>query len=302
MLSRAPIGETASARMWREAGRSRLKGAMRTARRYPLGAAGAAWLLIALFIAVFASILAPYDPNETLSGARLVPPSADHFFGTDNLARDLFSRTLYGFQTSLKVALGSTVLAVGFGTVIGLVSGFFGSWTDNVIQRCVDIMLAFPGLILALTLVAMLGPSVPNVIIAISVGSSPTVIRVVRGVVLGTKEEDYVLSAHSMGATNTRILFRHILPNTMAPLIVVTSVLFGLAIVIEASLSFLGVGVQPPTATLGGMLSGQSRRFMFTAWWLAVFPGLAISTLVFAINLAGDSLRDALDPRLRGSA
>jgi peptide/nickel transport system permease protein len=268
-------------------------------RRNPLGGVGAALLLVAVVTSAGADLIIPYDPNTSLAGYRLAPPSAAHWFGTDNIARDLLSRVVYGARTTLFVALMATVVGVGAGWLFGLVSGYAGGWVDMVMQRALDIMMALPSLVLALMLVAMLGASVTNVILAIAVSAVPQAARVARSAVLSTKEEDYVLATRSVGARAVRLMLVHVLPGTVAPMIVVASVRFGYGIVTEASLSFLGVGVQPPT--LGGLLSGQSRRFMLQAWWLALFPGLVISLLIFAVNVLGDALRDTLDPRLRRS-
>jgi len=270
------------------------------ARRKPLGAIGAGLMLALILVAAFAPLLAPHDPYESISGARLLSPSLDHPMGTDNLGRDLLSRIIYGARISLLIG----VLAGGLGTlgglVVGLVSGYAGGWADNVIQRVVDSLMAFPGLILALTLVATLGPSLRNVMIAIAIGAIPNTSRVIRGAVLSVKEEDFVSAAHALGAPGWRIAVFHIIPNIMAPVLILASVGFGVSIIAEASLSFLGLGAQPPTPSWGVMLSGPSRRFMTDAPWMAIFPGLAISMVIFGINIFGDALRDILDPRLRG--
>jgi peptide/nickel transport system permease protein len=277
-----------------------LRGAWRFARRKPFGAFGAAIILGLVLVALFAPVLAAYDPEASGRGARLLSPRWTHWMGTDNIGRDLFSRVVYGARVSLYVGIAASALGIGLGLAFGLLSGYAGGWLDNLIQRVMDVVLAFPGLILALGLVAMLGPSLRNVLIAISVGAIPNASRVVRGVVLGVKEEDYVTAARLLGATHPRIVLRHILPNTLAPVIVLASVGFGTAIIAEASLSFLGLGIPPPTPSWGAMLSGPSRRFMTTAPWMAVFPGLAISLVIFGVNMFGDALRDVLDPRLRG--
>lgn len=281
-------------------GAFRIRRCARWIRRNVLGSVGAGILAGGLLVASAANLISPYDPNLSLTGYRLAPPSAEHWFGTDNLARDLFSRVVYGTRTTVLVAALATAFGVGMGWGFGLISGYLGGWPDITMQRVLDILMALPGLILALTLVTMLGPSVTNVVLAIGIAEVPRAARVARGVVLATREEEYVLAARAIGASHLRLMAAHVLPATVAPMIVIASVGFGLAILIEASLSFLGVGVQPPTATLGGLLSGQSRRFMLQAWWIAVFPGLAISLLIFAVNMFGDALRDALDPRLRG--
>lgn len=279
---------------------ARLKSVRRFIRRKPLGAFGAAIVLVLFVVAVAAPLIAPHDPNESIRGARLVAPTWSHIMGTDNLGRDLFSRLVYGARISLVVGLGASVVGIVSGVALGLVSGYLGGKVDEVMQRIIDSMMAFPGLILALALVAMLGPSIRNVLIAIALGSIPNTTRVVRGAVLGVKQEDYVQASRSLGATGWRIATSHLLPNIMAPVLILASVMFGTAIIAEASLSFLGLGIQPPTPSWGAMLSGPSRRFMTTAPWMAIFPGLAISIVIFGINIFGDALRDVLDPRLRG--
>lgn len=269
-------------------------------RRKPFGAAGAVVMLAFVMVALLAPVITPYDPQESLTGKRLLSPRAEHWAGTDNIGRDLFSRLIEGARISLFISVAATILGIGAGMLVGLVSGYAGGWADAVMQRCVDVMQAFPGLILALALVAMLGSSLRNVLIAVAVGGIPTAARVVRGVVLGVKQEDFVIAARLLGASTPRIVLRHVLPNTLAPIIILASVGFGTAIIAEGSLSFLGLGIPPPTPSWGSMLSGPSRRFMTAAPWMAIFPGLAISIVIFGINIFGDALRDVLDPRLRG--
>jgi len=281
--------------------RGRAQRAMSLARHYPLGTFGLGVLLLVVLLAVFAPLLAPHDPYESISGARLLPPSWTHPMGTDNLGRDLLSRIIFGARISLIVGIGGAVAGIAGGLLIGMTSGYLGGRIDNVLQRIVDSMMAFPGLILALALVATLGPSLKNVLIAISVGAIPGTSRVIRGAVLAVKEEDYVFAARSLGASGSHIAIRHILPNIVAPVLILASVAFGTSIIAEASLSFLGLGAQPPSPSWGMMLSGPSRRFMTDSPWMAVFPGLAISLVIFGINVFGDMLRDILDPRLRGS-
>lgn len=268
-------------------------------RRKPFGAAGAAVVLAFIVVALLAPLITPYDPQESLAGKRLLSPRAEHWAGTDNIGRDLLSRLIEGARISLLVSVSATFLGIGIGMLVGLVSGYAGGWVDAVMQRCVDVMQAFPGLILALALVAMLGSSLRNVLIAVAIGGIPTASRVVRSVVLGVKQEDFVTAARLLGASTPRIVLRHVLPNTMAPIIILASVGFGTAIIAEGSLSFLGLGIPPPTPSWGSMLSGPSRRFMTAAPWMAIFPGLAISIVIFGINVFGDALRDVLDPRLR---
>ena len=269
-------------------------------RQKPLGAAGGLVAVGLVVAAAFHPWLVTHDPNAIDTDYILKGPSAAHWFGTDALGRDIFSRVIYGSWTSLQVCLIAVTIGTLLGTMIGVVSGYFGGKTDMVLQRFVDANLAFPGLILALALVGMVGPSVRNVSIAIGVITFPSLSRVVRGPVLATKQQQFVEAARSTGAGHPRIMLRHILPNIMAVIIVMTTARLGSAILVESSLSFLGFGPPPPTPTWGSMLSGDAIYIMQTAWWLAVFPAAAISLVVLAFNLFGDALRDVLDPRMRG--
>lgn len=278
---------------------SRTRKLLRIARRNPLGMCGLGLLIALAVIAALAPLFAPHDPYVSVAGERLLGPSLAHPMGTDNLGRDLLSRIVYGARVSLVVGAGGAFAATLGGLIVGMTSGYLGGRWDSIIQRVVDSVMAFPGLILALALVATLGPSLRNVLIAISVGAIPSTSRVIRGAVLSVKQEDYVSAAHSLGATGWHIAIRHILPNIVAPVLILASVAFGTSIIAEASLSFLGLGAQPPSPSWGMMLSGPSRRFMTTAPWMAIFPGLAISLVIFGINVFGDMLRDLLDPRLR---
>lgn len=280
--------------------RSWLGGVWRFTRRKPLGAFGAVITLALTLMAVFHPWIATHDPNALSPNEVLAGVSASHYFGTDNYGRDVFSRVMYGAWTSLQVSLIAVAIGTVLGTVVGVVSGYFGGTTDMVLQRIVDAALAFPSLILAIALVGLVGPSVKNVSVAIGVVTFPSLARIVRGPVLSIKEQAYVEAARSVGAGHTRLMFRHILPNIMAAVIVVATARLGSAILVESSLSFLGLGPPPPTPTWGAMLSGDAIYVMQTAWWLAVFPGAAITLVVLGFNLFGDALRDVLDPRLRG--
>jgi peptide/nickel transport system permease protein len=268
--------------------------------RKPLGAVGGLITLALLLMAVFHTLIATHDPNALGPSSVLQGLSSHHLFGTDNYGRDVFSRVVYGAWTSLEVS----VIAVAIGTVVGagvgIVSGFLGGTVDMVLQRTVDGLLSFPALILAIALVGLVGPSVKNVAIAIGLVTFPSLSRIIRGPVLSLKEQTFVEAARATGATNLRIMLRHVLPNVMALIIVVTTARFGTAILVESSLSFLGLGPPPPNPTWGGMLSGDAIYIMQQAWWMAVFPGAAITLVVLGFNLFGDALRDALDPRLRG--
>ena len=273
-------------------------------RRKPLGAAGAVVLCALITAALLAPVLAPYSPytfnlNERGLPIRMQPPSRTFFFGTDPLGRDVFSRIIYGSRVSLIVGFASVALGTFFGTLIGLASGFWEGRVDQVLQRGVDTCMAVPGIVLALAVVSVLGQSLTNIILVIALVIAPGASRVVRGTVLSVKQNTFVDAAYAAGASSWRIIVRHILPNVFAPILIIASVWLGNAIVIEAALSFLGLGTPPPTPTWGGMLSGEGRRNLENAPFLAIFPGLAISVVVLAFNMLGDALRDLLDPRLR---
>ena len=268
-------------------------------RRRPLGAIGAAIVLLMVAAAATAGILAPYDPLATDYGAMLAAPDAQHWLGTDAFGRDVFSRILYGSRTALMVGLGASLLGATLGSLIGVTSAYFGGRTDLVTQRIMDVFFAFPVIILALAVVAVLGTGADNVILAIATPMVPRCARVVRSSALAVREMPYVDAARAAGFGHGRIILRHMLPNVMAPILIMATAFLGEAILLEASLSFLGLGVQEPTAAWGLMLRGAAVQFAESAPWMAIFPGLAISLAVFGFNLFGDSLRDALDPRLR---
>lgn len=272
----------------------------RLARSQPLGAAGLVIIILLVLMATFAPVVAPYDPTST-EFRSLRSPNATNIFGTDDKGRDVLSRVIYGSQTSLKVGIIATTIGVLGGALVGLISGYFGSWPDTIIQRIMDAMMAFPTLILALIMIAVLGASIVNLMIVVGIAIIPGVGRIIRGIVLSEKQNQYVEASRSVGAATPRILFRHILPNIAAPLIIIATSLLAGAILIEAGLSFLGLGTPPPTPSWGADLSGQARRYFIYAPWMAIFPGIAISLVVLAFNLLGDALRDILDPRLRGS-
>lgn len=265
--------------------------------RNPIGLAGAAIVLLTVFLAAFAPIISPYSPSSQ-GGGRLSPPSAQHLMGTDELGRDVLSRVIHGSQASLQVGAVSVVLALLVGVAIGVLAGFYRGWIDDWLMRCVDIVFAFPGLVLAIVIAGLLGPSRTNAMIAIGIVYAPAFARVIRGSVLAVMAESYVEAARVVGAPDWRIMLRHLLPNIMAPIIVLTTVYLSTAILSEASLSFLGLGTQPPEPSWGGMLNA-ARRFMELAPWLAIFPGGAIMLVVLGFNFLGDGLRDILDPRIR---
>jgi peptide/nickel transport system permease protein len=268
-------------------------------RRRPLGALGAGVIVLMFVVAVLAPAIAPYDPLATDFGAMLQAPSARHWLGTDTFGRDVLSRLIYGSRTALLVGFGASVLGATLGAVLGVASAYFGGRVDLYLQRVMDIFLSFPLIILALALVAILGNSIPNLITAIMIPMIPRCALVIRSSALSIREMPYVDAARAAGFGHARIILRHMLPNVMAPYLVMLTAFLGQAILLEASLSFLGLGVQEPIAAWGLMLRGGAAEFAETAPWMALFPGLAISLAVFAFNLFGDSLRDALDPRLR---
>jgi peptide/nickel transport system permease protein len=266
----------------------------------PLGALSALVIATLFAVAILAPVLAPYDPYDFNLNAhglplRMQPPTPAFLLGTDPLGRDVLSRIIYGSRVSLIVGFASVILGTALGTALGLLSGYLQGRVDYVIQRAVDTTMAIPGLVLALAVVAVLGQSLTNVILVIAPGAA----RVVRGSVLALKQEAFIDAALAMGASAPRIIVRHVLPNVVAPILVIATVWLGNAIVIEAALSFLGLGTPPPTPTWGAMLSGEGRRNLETAPYLAIFPGIAISVVVLAFNMLGDAIRDVLDPRLR---
>jgi peptide/nickel transport system permease protein len=268
-------------------------------RQRPLGAIGAAIVLVMAAAAATAGILAPYDPLETDYGAMLAAPDAAHWLGTDAFGRDVLSRMIYGSRTALMVGLGASFLGATLGSLIGVASAYFGGRVDLIVQRIMDVFFAFPVIILALVVVAVLGTGAGNVILAIATPMVPRCARVVRSSALAVREMPFIDAARAAGFGHRRIILRHMLPNVMAPILIMATAFLGEAILLEASLSFLGLGVQEPTAAWGLMLRGAAVQFAESAPWMAIFPGLAISLAVFGFNLFGDSLRDALDPRLR---
>jgi peptide/nickel transport system permease protein len=269
------------------------------ARRRPLGAAGAAVVIFLILLALSANLVAPYNPVAVDFGAMLTRPGAAHWLGTDAFGRDVLTRLIYGSRTALLVGFGAAVIGATAGAVLGVGSAFFGGRVDLYLQRVMDIFIAFPIIILALAIVAILGNTLPNLIMAITIPMIPRCAIVIRSSALSIREMPYVDAARAAGFGNGRIILRHMLPNVMAPYLILLTSFLGQAILLEASLSFLGLGVQEPTAAWGLMLRGAAVDFAESAPWMAVFPGLAISLAVFAFNLFGDSLRDALDPKLR---
>ena len=259
---------------------------------------GASVLLIMVLLAVFAPLITSYDPIQITPALRLRPPDAEHWFGTDDFGRDVFTRIAYGARLSLQVGVISVVLAASIGVTLGIIAGYYGGWIDALIMRLIDVMLAFPGILLALAIVAILGRSLTNVMIAVGISAIPVYARMARGTTLSVKNIDFIIAARAIGAPTPRIMLRHVLPNITAPLLVVATNGIASAIIAGAALSFLGLGAQPPTPEWGVMLA-EGRVYLRNAWWVTTFPGLAIMVTVMAINLMGDGLRDILDPRLR---
>lgn len=274
---------------------------LRFMRRKPLAAFGAIVLIVAALTALFAPFIAPYGFNITSLGDRLVGPSPGHWLGTDELGRDLLSRIIYGAQVSITISLGAVVIASVLSLLIGGTTGYFGGTYDTLFQRVVDAWLALPGLVVAIILVGLFSQSVLSLLIVIGVGGGVQQSRVVRSAVLDVKHRPYVEAARSLGATEIRLMLRHILPNIMPILIVLSSTGLGGYILAEAGLSFLGYGVPPPTPTWGGMLAGSAVQYMVSNPSMVIFPGLVLALTVYSANMFGDGLRDVLDPRLRGT-
>jgi len=279
-------------------GESHWRIAWRTLRCNPVGMFGLVGFVALILVTLAASVLAPVEPTAMDFEHLLEPPSTAHPFGTDDLGRDILSRVLWGGRESLRVAVLAVLVAGAGGIVLGLVSGYYGGWVDATIMRLVDVFLAFPSILLVLSIVAALGPNLGTVLIALGLSSIPAVARFVRGSVLAARNYEYVTAARVLGATDRYIMFTQILPNIMAPLIIYSTLGLGGAIMTTAGLSYIGLGAQPPSPEWGAMLN-YGRDYLRDAWWMSVFPGLAIFVAVLCINLLGDGLRDALDPKLR---
>lgn len=277
----------------------RWSAALFLARRYPLGALGAAIMTLFVFTALFAEFLTVNDPLSTNAAMSLAPPGESYWMGADNFGRDVYSRIVFGARISLTVGIGATAMGCFFGVTLGLLSGYLSGWVDLLIQRVIDIMQALPLLVLALVMSAALGPSVQNVIFAIAIPLIPSVARVIRANTLALREQPFVEAARAIGMSDLRIALRHVLPNTLAPLIVLATAQLGSTILVEASLSFLGLGIPEPFPSWGRMLSESAAEYVRVAPWLVIFPGIAISLAVFGTNLLGDAVRDILDPRQR---
>jgi len=297
LATRQPLPSVTTARGL--LGRRVWPGIWKFIRTKPLGALGAMVVLAMIFTAVFADLLAPYDVYDINQRLQFHAPSMAHWFGTDEFGRDVLSRIIYGARIALFIGFASSFLGATIGAILGVVSAYLGGKTDLWLQRLMDVLLAFPLLVLALAIVAVLGRSLPNLIVAIAIPSIPRIARVVRASALVAKEHVYVEAARAVGSSHLRVMCRHLVPNVMAPYLIVLTAQLGSSILTEASLSFLGLGTAEPTPSWGLMLSGGAPMFAEKAPWLAIFPGLAISLAVFGFNLFGDSLRDALDPKLR---
>jgi peptide/nickel transport system permease protein len=268
-------------------------------RRNRFALAGAAVVALLFIVSLCAPLIAPYDPAAIDAYRVLLPPSASHWMGTDELGRDVFTRVIYGTRISLYVGFVAVGIAVAIGTLVGLISGFYGGWIESVLMRFVDIMLCFPTFFLILAVIALLEPSIWNIMLIIGITGWMGVARLVRAEVLSIKERDYIMAARSIGASDIRILLLHILPNAAAPVLVAATLGVGGAILTESALSFLGIGVQPPMPSWGNILT-SGKDYLEFAWWLSLFPGLAILVTVLAYNLLGEGIRDALDPRIHG--
>jgi peptide/nickel transport system permease protein len=279
-----------SASLWKEG--------WRRFRKNKMALVGLGIVVFFILLAIFAPLLAPYDFKEQNLAERLQPPSSKHLFGTDDFGRDIFSRVIYGARISLWVGFFSVLGSVIVGSMLGIIAGYYGRWIDGIISRLFDIMLAFPSILLAIGIVAVLGPSLQNALIAIAVINIPNFGRLIRSRVLSIKQEEYVMAAKAIGMSDMRILFHHILPNSMAPIIVQGTLAIATAIIEAAALGFLGLGAQPPNPEWGKMLA-DSKDFLTQAPWTMIFPGIAIMLTVLGFNLMGDGLRDALDPRMK---
>ena len=293
-----PFAQTAEESI--EIQRSALAGALEFCRREPLGTVGLIVVIIMAASGLAAGWVAPYSPTANDFSAMTEPPSWAHIMGTDQFGRDLFSRIVFGARTALIVGFSCAMIGGGIGLVLGVGSAYFGGYLDLVLQRLFDILMAFPLIILALAVIAIFGSGVHNVIIAITIPLVPRCARVVRSSALAIREVPYIDAARACGFSHARIILRHMVPNVMAPFLILVTAFVGQAILAEASLSYLGLGVQEPTAAWGLMLQGGAEEFATTAPWIAIFPGLAIALTVFGFSLFGDALRDALDPKMRG--
>ncbi|MGF6907047.1 peptide/nickel transport system permease protein [Fusobacterium sp. PH5-44] len=281
--------------------RSQWKEVWNRLKKNKMALLGLAIMTILILLAIFANFIADYENvaiKQRLPEGRLLAPSLEHIFGTDEFGRDIFARIIHGARVSLKVGIISVSLSIIFGGALGAIAGYYGGILDNFIMRIMDIFLAVPSILLAIAIVSALGPSMINLMIAISISSVPRYARIVRASVLTIKDQEFIEAARAIGASNTRIIYRHIIPNSLAPVIVQGTLGVASAILSTAGLSFIGLGIQPPAPEWGAMLSG-GRQYLRMAWWVTTFPGVTIMITIFALNLLGDGLRDALDPRLK---
>lgn len=282
--------------------RSQWKEVWKRLKKNRMALLGLVLLTILILLAIFANVIADYETvvikQNLAKGHRLAPPSSAHIFGTDEFGRDIFARIIHGARVSLKVGIISVLISIVWGGTLGAIAGYYGGKLDNFIMRIMDIFLAVPSILLAIAIVSALGPSMLNLMIAISVSNVPRYARIVRASVLTIKDQEFIEAAKAIGASNARIIYRHIIPNSLAPVIVQGTLGVASAILSTAGLSFIGLGIQPPAPEWGAMLSG-GRQYLRTAWWVTTFPGVTIMITIFALNLLGDGLRDALDPRLK---
>lgn len=276
------------------------RGVWRLIKEKPLGACGGMIVVVLLLCALLAPWIATYPYDQTNVRQRLKPPGAQFYLGTDNLGRDIFSRIIYGARISVTVGFGAVSIGICLAIMVGVTSGYFGGKFDVLVQRLVDAQMSIPFLMFLLSVMAVLGPGLLNVIITLGIASAANSSRIIRSAVLTVKENQYVEAARAVGANHRRVILRYILPNVMAPIIIIATIGLGFAILAESALSFLGFGVPPPYPSWGEMLSGSGRSYMYKAPWMSIWPGVAISLAVFGFNMLGDALRDLLDPRLRG--
>ena len=266
----------------------------------PLGMVGGIITLLLLLTGIFADFLAPYGMNESHTGDLLVEPSAKYWMGTDNVGRDILSRVIFGARISVIIGLAASTIATILNLIIGIVSGYIGGKLDLILQKAVDTLMCFPSLILLMVFMSIIGPGIWQIIIVLGIVWGIVASRVIRSAVIGIKQDEYIAAAVAIGCSHTRIFIRHILPNIMAPTIILFSIRLPQVILTEAALSFLGYGIPPPFPSWGGMLSGSGRNYMFQAPWMAIWPGMALAIVVYGVNMFGDAVRDLLDPRLRG--
>lgn len=295
----ADTGDKSTAEATEERGATPLQKFIERFAENKLAVFGLTLLALIVIVTVFAPVLAPYSPTEQNYDAIQVGPSLDHPFGTDDLGRDIFSRVLFGYRTILTITVSGVLMAFAIGTSIGLSAGYFGGWTDNIVMRGVDILMSFPSLILALALIAAIGPSKWGVALVLGVAYTPIFARVARSEAVSVSEEQFIKSLDVRGASRSRIIFGHLLPNSVGPLIVTITLQFAFGILTTSTLSFLGVGVQPPNPSLGLMLA-EGKDYLGEAWWMSIFPGIAIMLPVIGFNVIGDGMRDTFDPKQGG--